>query len=329
MTAASDRLLGQNSSDLAIAFGSIYPDAQATFLALWKKHIAFFLDYAAAAAKNDAAGKKKAVDQLNAYAATFAVFLNGQNSLLTKDGVTSLFKEHATTVLAVIDAEAAKDDAKADAALVAAYSHMDMIGKAIAVAIRTQHPEKLAGTPDSKPSTLRAQLDAALQEHSVLLYNLGAAILQKNNAGATAAIDALNSNANDLAGIFGTQFAGSAQADFLAVWQKQIPLYESYARAVAAKNADGEAKYRDDLATAADNIGKAVVKLSPEAGSGDVSIADFMKLHILSIKEVVDELARNRFDNADDALLRAIQHMDDLAAELADSIAKQFPTKFA
>ena len=326
--AASDRLLGKNSSDLATAFGSIYPDAQATFLALWQKHITFFLDYAAAAAKNDAAGKKKAVDQLNAYAATFAAFLNGQNSLLTKDGVTSLFKEHATTVLAVIDAEAAKDDAKADTALVAAYSHMDMIGKAIAVAIRTQHPEKLAGTPDSKPSTLRAQLDAALQEHSVLLCNLGAAILQKNNAGATAAVDALNSNANDLAGIVGTQFAGSAQADFLAAWQKQIPLYESYARAVAAKNAGGEAKYRDDLSTAADNIGKAVVKLSPEAGSGDVSIADFMKLHILSIKEVIDQLAHNRFDNADDALLRAIQHMDDLATELADSIAKQFPTKF-
>ena len=112
------------------------------------------------------------------------------------------------------------------------------------------------------------------------------------------------------------------------MWQKQIPLYESYARAVAAKNAGGEAKYRDDLSTAADNIGKAVVKLSPEAGSGDVSIADFMKLHILSIKEVIDQLAHNRFDNADDALLRAIQHMDDLAAELADSIAKQFPTKF-
>src|SRR5207244_13270994 len=33
--AATDRLLGKNSSDLAVAFGTVYPEAQATFLDLW------------------------------------------------------------------------------------------------------------------------------------------------------------------------------------------------------------------------------------------------------------------------------------------------------
>jgi hypothetical protein len=312
---------------LAVAFGTVYPDAQATFLALWKKHIAFFLSYGAAAAKNDAAGKTKAADQLTAYATTFAAFLNGQNSLLPKDAVQKLFAEHATTLFAVIDAQAAKNYAKEYSALSTAYSHMDMIGGALAVAIRTQHPEKLQGVPDSKPATLRAQLDAALQEHSVLLYSLGAATVQKRAPDATAAANTLmTTNANDIASIIGTAWGGSSQADFLAAWQKQLPLYESYARAVAAKNVNAEAKYRDDLATAADGIEKVVRGLDPQLDQGEIS--DVVKLHVLSIKQVVDALARNKYDVAYDALLRAIVHMDDLAADMADGVAKQFPTKF-
>ena len=326
--AASDMLLGKNATDLATAFGTIYPDQQGGFLALWKRHITFFQSYAAAAAKNNGAGKKKASDDLTSYAASFAAFLNGANSALPKDAVQSLFAAHAKGVLDVIDAEVAKDYAKADAAVVAAYAHMDMIAKALADAIRTQHPEKLAGDPTSKPADLRASLDVSLQEHSVLLYNLGEAIVAKNNARAAAAVDALNTNANDVATILGNQFGGSSQGDLLSVWKKQIPLYESYARAVVAGNVAAEAKYRDDLDTAADNVGKAISKLSPSAGTPDASISDFMKLHVLSVKEVVDQLAKGHDSNADDALLRAIQHMDDMAAEIADAIAKQFPTKF-
>jgi len=326
--AASSRLLEKNATDLATAFGTIYPEQQAGFLALWKKHIAFFQSYAAAAAKNDGAGKKRASDQLTSYAASFAAFLNGVNSALPKDAVQSLFAEHAKGVLDGMDAEVAKDYAKADAALVGAYTHMDKIAKAFAAAVRSQHPEKLAGDPASKPADLRALLDEALQEHSALLYNLGEAIVAKNDARASAAVDALLTNATDVSTILGNQFGGSAQGDLQSVWQKQIPLYESYARSVVAKNGAAAAKYRDDLATAADNVGKEITKLSPEAGSSDASISDFMKLHVLSIKEVMDQLALNRDDLADDALVRAIQHMDDMAAEIADAIAKQFATKF-
>ena len=53
-----------------------------------------------------------------------------------------------------------------------------------------------------------------------------------------------------------------------------------------------------------------------------------MKLHVLSIKQVVDYLGRSNYGVAYDALLRAITHMDNLAAEIADGVAKQFPTKF-
>jgi hypothetical protein len=133
-------------------------------------------------------------------------------------------------------------------------------------------------------------------------------------------------NANDVASIIGTQYGGTSQATFLAAWQKQIPLYESYARAVAAKNATAEAKYRDALATAAAGVGAVVHGFDPQLDAGDIS--DLLTLHVLSIKQVIDSLGRNNFGVAYDALLRAIMHMDNLAAEIADGVAKQFPTKF-
>ena len=325
VTEAQAFLVGQNSTDLATAFGQVYPDAQGSFLSLWQKHISFFLSYGAAAAKNDAAGKKKALDDLSAYATTFAAFLNTQNNQLPTAAVEALFKAHATTLTAVIDDEAAKNYAKAYADLVAAYEHMDMIGKALALAIRVQHPEKLAGRPDSKAADLREQLDMALEEHSILSYGLVSAILGKREPDATAAVAALNTNASNIASIIGAQF-GSGQSDITSAWQKQIPLYEGYARAVVAKNVTAQGKNRDDLAAAAEAIGKVLNGLDSGLDAGVMS--DFVKLHVLSIKEATDYMAKGKFDVAYGALVRAIGHMEDLAAEIADGVATKFPTKF-
>jgi hypothetical protein len=324
---AADRLRGQNSTDLATAFGTIYPDSQGAFLSLWRRHIDFFLSYAAAAASGDSAGEHAAVGQLDAYALTFARFLNGLNPNLPVDAVESLFKDHATTVTAVIDAQAKKDYAKGYAALVAAYSHMDMIGGALAAAIVKQHPEKVQGVADSKPAALRAQLDAALQEQSVLLSSLGAAVVQKRAPDESAALAILRgTNAGDFAALIGTQYGSDAQATVLDSWTKQIGLYERYAKAVGAHDVTAEGKWRDALASAADDFGKVLNGVSPELDADEIS--DTVKLHVLSIKEVIDSLGRNDFGNAYDALLRAVKHMDDLAAAIADGISKQFPTKF-
>jgi hypothetical protein len=166
-----------------------------------------------------------------------------------------------------------------------------------------------------------------LQEHSLLVFSMGAAILQARAPDAGAAVDALRTtNATDIASIIGTAWGGNSQTTFLTAWLKQIPLYERYARAVAAKDANAEAKYRDDLATAAEGIGTVVHGLDPQLDAGDIS--DFLKLHVLSIKQSIDSLARSKYGVAYDALLRAITHMDDLAAEIADGVAKQFPMKF-
>jgi hypothetical protein len=324
--AAQAVLVGQNSTDLATAFGQIYPDVQASFLSLWKKHISFFLSYGAAAAKGNSAGKSKAVADLTAYAATFAAFLHAQNDQLPASAVEALFKAHATTVLAVIDAEVAKDYPKAYAALVAAYEHMDMIGKALAVAIRAQHPEKVAGRPDSKPADLREQLDMALEQHSILAFGLVSAVIGKRAPDAAAAVAALNTNASNLAAIIGTQF-GNGQTEFGNAWAKLIPAYEGLARGITAKNATTEGKYRDDLATAADGIGKVLNGLDSGLDAG--ATADFIKLHALSIKEAGEYIAKGKFDIVYGALTRAIGHMEDMAAEIADAIATKFPAKFA
>lgn len=323
---AQAALTGRNATDLASAFGQVYPDAQASFLSLWKKHITFFLNYGAAAAKNDRAGKTKALADLSAYATTFAAFLHTQNSGLPADAVESLFKAHATTVATTIDAIAAKDYAEAYASLVAAYEHMDMIGKALAVAIRAQHPEKLAGRPDSKPADLREQLDMALEEHALLAYGLMSATVGKRAPDATAAVAALNTNASNIASLIGAQL-GSGQTELGDAWGKLIPAYQGLARGIASKNATAEGDSRDALASAADEIGK--VLSTVDSGLEASAMADFVKLNVLSIKEAGDYMVKGKFDVSYQALLRGIGHMEDMAAEIADAIATKFPAKFA
>jgi hypothetical protein len=134
-----------NSADLVAAIGSAYgPDVQKAFDGLWRseKHIPQFVAYTQAAAKGDKAGQDAAVTQLKAYAKEFGTTLNSVNDKLPADAVESAIVEHATTLLAVIDAQAAKDPAKAATALRSAVGHMSMTGKAIAGATVAKFPEK-------------------------------------------------------------------------------------------------------------------------------------------------------------------------------------------
>ncbi|MGH3995592.1 MAG: hypothetical protein ACRDSN_24380, partial [Pseudonocardiaceae bacterium] len=57
--------LDANSVALSKAIGSVYGvDAETAFLALWRKHIGFFVDYTTGVAKKDQAMQDKAVKDL-------------------------------------------------------------------------------------------------------------------------------------------------------------------------------------------------------------------------------------------------------------------------
>lgn len=135
--------LDGNSVDLSKVIGSVYGSgAEQAFLPLWRKHIGFFVDYTTGAATKDKAKQEKAISDLLQYTQDFGAFLSSANPNLPKDTVASLVKEHALSLKAVVDAQAAKDPVKADQALRMAAAHMQMIADPLAAAIVKQFPDK-------------------------------------------------------------------------------------------------------------------------------------------------------------------------------------------
>ncbi|MCX7621088.1 MAG: hypothetical protein N2037_09635 [Acidimicrobiales bacterium] len=134
--------LDANTKAITDAIVGIYgPDAE-LFGDGWKAHIGFFVDYTQAAAKGDAAGKEKAAKDLDGYAGDLAAFLGNANPNLPKDAVAELVRGHIKTLLAVIDAQAAKDYSKHYRSYAEAMNHMHEIGDPLAGAIAKQFPEK-------------------------------------------------------------------------------------------------------------------------------------------------------------------------------------------
>ena len=59
------------------------------------------------------------------------------------------------------------------------------------------------------------------------------------------------------------------------------------------------------------------------------AVADLVKMHVLTLKEVIDVQASGNSAQAYVALRQAASHMAMIANPLADAIAKQFPAKYA
>jgi hypothetical protein len=138
--------LDENSLAIGKTIGSVYgADAEKAFLPLWRRHIGFAVDYTVGVASGDRAKQDKAVNDLVGYSQDFGAFLSGANPNLPKSVVADLVKHHVVTLKGVIDAQAAKDQAKAYTALRAAAGHMSMIADPLAEAIVKQFPDKFAG----------------------------------------------------------------------------------------------------------------------------------------------------------------------------------------
>jgi len=135
--------LDANSIAISTAIGSVYgPDAERAFLPLWRRHIGMVVDYTVGAASGDRPKQDRAVSELIAYTQDFGAFLSAANPNLPKAVVADLVKHHVVTLKDVIDAQVAKDQARAFTALRAGAGHMQMIADPLAEAIVTQFPDK-------------------------------------------------------------------------------------------------------------------------------------------------------------------------------------------
>lgn len=139
---AAARPLDENSLELSRAISSAYgDDAGRQFLSLWRQHIGFFVDYTRAAARGDQAGMSTAKADLDGYRSAFAAFLSAANPNLGKDAVAAELGVHVDTLIAAIQAQAAKDASQV-LKLRDAADHMPHTGFVLASAIARQFPQK-------------------------------------------------------------------------------------------------------------------------------------------------------------------------------------------
>lgn len=101
--------LDDNSVALSKAIGAAYPDAEKPFLASWRQHIGFFVDYTLGKATKDNAKVTKAKTDLDGYRTGFGQLINSVVPELPADAVADELTPHVASLLTAIDAAVTND----------------------------------------------------------------------------------------------------------------------------------------------------------------------------------------------------------------------------
>lgn len=324
--AAADAL-DMNSVDLSKAIESVYgKDAGDAFLALWRSHIGFFVDYTTGVATKDQAKQDKAVQDLTGYVNDFAAFLSGANPNLPQDAVADMVEEHVLGLKDVVDAQASGNMAMAYTSLREAYGHMQMISDALAGAIVKQFPDKFDGQSDTAAADLRVALNKLLSEHVSLAASATNAALGARNDEFKAAADALDTNSVDLSKAIESVYGTDAGDAFLALWRSHIGFFVDYTTGVATKDQAKQDQAVEDLTGYANDFAAFLSGANPNLTQDAVS--GLVAEHVLGLKDVVDAQAEGNMTMAYSSLREAYTHMQMIANPLSDAIVKQFPDKF-
>ncbi|MEA2580251.1 MAG: hypothetical protein QOE83_1143 [Actinomycetota bacterium] len=326
---AAAATLDLNSQDLAAAVGSVYGDAAGkTFLALWRKHIGFFVDYTVGLATKDKAMETKALKDLDGYRADFGAFIeSATGGILSKDAVATELKMHVETLAAAIAAQAAGSP-KAFALLRTAASHMPMTADVLATAFTQQFPDKFPGSTEDPAAALRTGLEDLLQEH---VYLAGIATGTALHDGATspaykAAAATLDLNSQDLAAAVGSVYGDAAGKTFLALWRKHIGFFVDYTLGAAAGDKKMEAAALKDLDGYRADFGAFIESATGGILSKD-AVATELKGHIETLSAAIAAQAAGS-PKAYGLLREAGNHMPMTADVLAGAFVQQFPDKF-
>ena len=128
------KALDANSVALAKTVGSVYPDAEKPFLASWRQHIGFFVDYTLGKATENDKQVAKAKADLDAYRVSFGQLINSVVPELPADAVAEELIPHVDSLFAAIDASVAgKPDYQTK--LSKAAEHMPMTAAVLASGI--------------------------------------------------------------------------------------------------------------------------------------------------------------------------------------------------
>ena len=323
-----------NTADLTAAVTSAYgDDVGKAFDGLWRSedHIPQFVAYTQAAAKDDEAGKQAAVAKLTAYAQTFGDTLHSVNENLPADAVAQDVTMHATTLIAVIDAQKAGDGAATYQALEQAYTHMNGTAKVLADATAKKFPEKFDGDAASPAAELRAGLTSLLAAHVWLASDATDAALAGRQADFEAAATALNgptgSNTSELVDAVGSVYGPDVQTAFDGLWRSEdhIPQFVAYTQATAAGDAAAQQAAVAKLTAYAKVFGDTLNTVNSNLPAD--AVAQDITMHATTLIAVIDA---QKAGTPDVPMLTraAVAHMAGTADVLAAATVKKFPAKF-
>lgn len=141
---ATAAALYTNGTDIGAAVGSVYgPEAAKTFNSVWKLHLDQFVAYAGAASKGDTAGKKAALDSIDAnYTKPLSAYLAKANPNLPEATLNTVLSDHVAMTAKVIDLHVAGDYAGEQAELKQANKMIEGIFSTLAGGIVKQYPAK-------------------------------------------------------------------------------------------------------------------------------------------------------------------------------------------
>lgn len=324
---AAAAALDENSVALADTIGSVYGDgAEEAFLALWRKHIGFFVDYTVGAATNDEAMKTMAITGLDAYRNDFAAFISGANPNLPKDVIANALIPHIQLLSQVIDAQKIGDFTTAYAKLREVYAHAGMLGLALSTGIDAQFPDQYAGEADASAAGLRTLLSSQLGEHVLLAGAATNAALQGRSEEFNAAAAALDGNSVDLSKSIASVYGEDAGNAFLPLWRKHIGFFVDYTLGAAAMDQSAKEMARTNLDGYRNDFAAFISGANPFLPKD--AVAEALVPHIATLTAVIDAQSTQDFSAAFTSLQESYAHTGMLGKTLADAITQQFPDTF-
>jgi hypothetical protein len=129
-----------------------------------------------------------------------------------------------------------------------------------------------------------------------------------------------------IAKAIGSVYGQGAEDAFLPLWRRHIGMVVDYTVGVATKDRAKQDKAVADLIQYTQDFGAFLQSANPNLPK--TVVADLVKHHVVTLKEVIDAQASQDQARAYTAVRMAAGHMQQIADPLAEAIVKQFPDKF-
>lgn len=263
--------LDANTRTLARAVGHVVPNAWQPFIASWRLHNGFYLDYAQGEATHNAKQAARAKADLKQYGTSFGQLVHSIAPGVPTWAVARDLAPHVQAILAAIDADAAgKPDF--EGLLTAAADHMAPIADLLAGGIASaQH---LTGDVDAPASDLRSRLTLELADQVWLAGNsLEAAVRHGGvvtDTPVAGAITALGDDMDTLSATF-TKYYPKDAAQLMDPWRQEVGDYIRYALAKAHHSGSAVSDVKSDLATDATSYAQAVHTVIPTVSASSIT----------------------------------------------------------